>query len=75
LAMARVGIGFAWTYLGIHTWRLGVTNIILVFVSISTTKGAGSWICARWCWSSLCLLKFASSILLIILSIRLDEVF
>lgn len=74
LAMARVGIGFTWTYLGIPTWGLGVTNIILVFMSISTAKGVGSWICARWCRSSPSLLKFVSSILWIILNIRLNEV-
>jgi hypothetical protein len=60
-------------YLNILTWGLGETNITLVFMSISTLKGVGSWTCARSCWSSPCLLKFASSILWIILSIRLNE--
>jgi hypothetical protein len=74
LAMTRMGIGFAWTYVGIPTWGLGGTNITLVFMSDSIAKGVGSWTCARWYWSSPCLLKFASSILWIIQSIRLNEV-
>ncbi len=62
-------------YLNILTWGLGETNITLVFMSISTLKGVGSWTCARSCWSSPCLLKFASSILWKIQNIRLNEVF